>query len=196
MSNKRPETRKRLLETVIALLLDPNGSALRMVDVAKAAGVTRQTVYDHFKNRSEMLISAVLDFGDAQNVDDHLAQSRAAPTGIARMEAYTDGLMGFYPSISPVHKALTRLGAGDQDAVDAWGNRMSAMKEGCHAAMAALERDGMLTERLTLEKATDYYFTLLSIDAWSHCVTDCGWTQDAYVKNLQAVTRAVLVRPS
>lgn len=194
MSKKRPETRRRLLNTVLELLLSPEHSGLRMIDVAKAAGVTRQTVYDHFKNRPDMLMAAIRQFGDDMDVDGLLAESRAASTGEARLAAYTRAMMRFFPMISPLHKALTRLGEGDQDAIAAWDNRMSAMKEGCVAAITALERDGRLRPDLSEAAAADYYFTLLSIDAWSYCVETCGWTEEAYLAHLQRVTREIFVK--
>lgn len=193
MSKKRIETRRHLLDTVLKLLLVNDKSSLRMVDVAKAADVTRQTVYDHFSNRSEMLTAAILHFGDRLDIDSRLAESRAAPSGAARLEAYTRAVVEFFPAISPLHRALTRLGEADGDAKAAWAHRMAAMKEGCAAAIAALARDGTLRPELGEAQATDYYFTLLSIDAWAHCVQECGWSEDDYLQNLQRVTRVLFV---
>ena len=175
---KRPETRARILETVLNLLLSQDKSALRMIDVAKAAGITRQTVYDHFSTRSEMLIAAILHFGDQMDVDALLADSRAARTGEARLAAYTRAVMVFFPRISPLHKALTRLGEADRDAKAAWA------------------RDGRLRPEWSEATARDYYFTLLSIDAWAHCVQDCGWSEDDYLAQVQRVTHEAFVSPA
>ncbi len=196
MSKKRPKTRRHILETVVKLLLSDEKSALRMIDVAKAAEVTRQTVYDHFSNRSEMLIAAVLHFGESLDVEALLAESRAAMTGEARLDAFTRAMLTFFPSISPVQRALTRLGEADQDAKAAWANRMSAMKDGCAAAIAALARDGTLNPDWTEAEATDYYFTLLGIEAWDYCVNQCGWTEAAYLAHVQRVARTLFFKPA
>lgn len=164
-----------------------------MVDVAKAAGVTRQTVYDHFSNRSEMLIAAILHFGEKLDVDSRLAESRAATSGVERMRAYNRALLEFYPEIYPLQKALTRMGEGDRDAKSAWDHRMAAMKEGCAAAIDALQRDGRLNPALNAEQSTDYYFVLLRIEAWSYCVHDCGWSEGAYLTHIQSVTERMFV---
>lgn len=196
MSKKRPETRARLLDTVLNLLLSEEKSGLRMIDVAKAAGVTRQTVYDHFSNRSEMLTAAILHFGDRMDVDSLLADSRAAETGEARLAAFTRAMTVVFPRINPLHEALTRLGEADADAKAAWDNRLAAMKQGCAAAIAALARDGRLRPEWSEATASDYYFTLLGIDAWAHCVLDCGWHEDAYLAHLQRVTHETFVTPA
>jgi len=193
MSKKRPVTRARLLDTVLDRFVSGDGSALRMVDVAKAAGVTRQTVYDHFSNRSEMLIAAIVHFGEQLNVDDRLAESRAATSGADRMRAYTRAVIEFFPEIYPLQKALTRMGDQDRDAKSAWEHRMAAMKEGCAAAIDALHRDGTLRPGLSAHQAVDYYFTLLRIEAWSYCVHDCGWSERAYLDQVQNVTAQLFI---
>lgn len=195
MSNKRLQTRKHLLETVVHLLLGAESSALRMADVAAAAGVTRQTVYAHFSNRSEMLIAAILHFGEQLNIDERLAESRVAPSGRARLKAYTRAMLEFFPSIYPLKHALMRLGSGDAEAKAAWGDRIRAMKEGCAAAVQALHADGDLMDGLTEAQATDLYFTMMNMEGWAHCVLENGWSEADYLEQIQRIIHLTLVKP-
>lgn len=195
MSDKRTRTRLHILDTALKILVESEAPPKSMAALAKAAGITRQTVYDHFESRSELLIDAILRFGNELNVDGRLAASRAAATGEARLAAYTEAMITFFPEIYPLQKALTRLGEADQEARAAWDNRLAAMKEGCAAAIEALSKDGRLTKDLQPDHATDYYFSLLSIEAWAYCVLTCGWPQDVYLDHLHRVTRAVFVQP-
>lgn len=55
---KAAETRKRLLEAALALLSTPNAQVISLEAVAKAAGVTRLTVYNQFGSRSGLLEAA------------------------------------------------------------------------------------------------------------------------------------------
>lgn len=194
MSNKREQTRLLLLETVLSLLMAPEGSPMRMIDVARAAGVTRQTVYDHFTNRTDMLIAAILHFGDTLEVDARLAPSRAAPDGRSRLAAYTTAMLEFFPAIYPLKQALERLGPADEEARAAWDDRIRAMKEGCAAAVAALRADGDLLVHLSEERAADLYFTLLNMDGWAHCVLENGWSAADYLAEMQRVIALALVR--
>lgn len=194
MSKKRDQTRTQLLDTVLSLLMQPKGADFRMVDVAKAAGVTRQTVYDHFSNRSDMLVAAILHFGEKLDIDARLAPSRAAPSGRDRLTAYTKAMLEFFPAIYPLKHSLTHMGANDAEAMAAWNNRMDAMKQGCAAAIKALKADGDLAQGLTEAQATDLYFILLNMDGWAHCVLDNGWTDAEFADQIQRVTRMALTR--
>ncbi|MBR9650914.1 TetR/AcrR family transcriptional regulator [Thalassobius aquimarinus] len=168
---------------------------MRMIDVAKAAGVTRQTVYAHFSNRSEMLIAAILHFGDQLDIDDRLAPSRAAPDGRSRLTAYTRAMLEFFPAIYPLKQSLMRMGGSDEEAKSAWEDRIRAMKEGCAAAVRALKSDGVLLDHLSEARATDLYFTLLNMDGWAHCVLENGWPEADYLAEMQRVTHLALVKP-
>jgi AcrR family transcriptional regulator len=165
-----------------------------MIDVAREAGVTRQTVYDHFANRSEMLIAAILHFGDRLDIDARLAPSRSAPDGRSRLAAYTCAMLEFYPQIYPLRQALMAMGQGDEEAKSAWANRMGAMKEGCQAAVEALQADGDLLDHLTVERAADLYLSLLNMDSWAACVLDSGWSAEEYLSEMQRVIALALVK--
>jgi AcrR family transcriptional regulator len=54
------EARKRCVEAANALLTDSNTPDLKMEDVARRAGITRQTIYNLFGSKTE-LIEAVFD---------------------------------------------------------------------------------------------------------------------------------------
>ncbi|WP_215266342.1 TetR/AcrR family transcriptional regulator [Epibacterium ulvae] len=176
------------------MLLHPDQSALRMIDVAKAAGVTRQTVDAHFSNRTDMLIAAVRHFGDTLDVDARLAASREADTGKLRIEAFTVAMLEFFPVIYPIQQALMRMGPVDSEAKAAWENRTHAMKEGCAAAIGALDEDGDLASGMRQAQATDYYFALLNMDNWANCVLQGAWSAEGYLQQLQKTVFAALVR--
>ena len=56
MSTKNPDTRTRALKAAWKLL-EEGGSSVRMADIAKAAGISRQAVYLHFPTRAELLVA-------------------------------------------------------------------------------------------------------------------------------------------
>ncbi|WP_271844970.1 TetR/AcrR family transcriptional regulator [Cognatishimia sp. SS12] len=182
------------MDATLDLLLRDTSQMVKLVDVGQRAGVSRQTVYDHFSTRTDLLIAAILHFGNRLDIEGRLAPSRAATDGAARLRAYTQAILEFYPAIYPLQQALTRLGEDDQEAKAAWGHRLDALKEGCDAAIGMLADDGALNPAYSLKEACDYYFSLLSLEAWAYCVQRAGWTEDRYLDQVQTVTQQLFVR--
>ena len=58
------ERRKQLLAVASKLLSEEGVEAVRIPNVAQAAGVTRPVVYKHFENRNALLAELLGDFGD------------------------------------------------------------------------------------------------------------------------------------
>ena len=55
------ETRANIIAAACDVLLGPDGMSATVADVAKAAGVTRQTVYQHFGSRSDLYVGMLDD---------------------------------------------------------------------------------------------------------------------------------------
>ncbi len=184
-------TRTKILNACRALLEGDAGAATRMSDVAKAAGVSRQAVYLHFKTRAELLIALTRHIDSVENVDDRLAASRAA-TGLDRLDAFIDAWGGYIPVIYPVGRALMAMAPSDEAARLAWEDRMTAMRAGCEAAVKALETANLLSGSVDRTSATDMLWTLLSVRNWENLVQACGWDQAQYIKGMKALSRAHL----
>jgi AcrR family transcriptional regulator len=184
-------TRTRILNACRALLESDAGAATRMSDVAKAAGVSRQAVYLHFKTRAELLIALTRHIDEVEHVEERLVASRSA-TGLERLDAYIDAWGAYIPVIYPVGQALMAMAPTDDAARLAWDDRMNAMRQGCEAAVKALAMAGRLRAGLGETPATDMLWTLLSVRNWESLVQDCGWDQTRYIKDMKALSRAYL----
>ncbi|MBL4878008.1 MAG: helix-turn-helix transcriptional regulator, partial [Hyphomonas sp.] len=55
MSSENLETREKIMRATWKLLEESGGSGVRMSDIAKAAGISRQAVYLHFPTRADLL---------------------------------------------------------------------------------------------------------------------------------------------
>lgn len=191
MSRTNPSTRHRILETARSLL-ESGDSAVRMSDIAKAVGISRQALYLHFPNRADLLIATTRHIDAVNRIDDRLAESRAA-TGPARLDAFIEAWGDYIPEIHGVSVALRAMMATDEEARRAWEDRMQAMREGSAAAVRAIAAEGRLAPGLTEETATDLLWTLQSVETWERLVRQCGWSQAAYLHTIKALARAALV---
>jgi len=187
------DTRSRILEAAWKLLEDGAGSEVRMSDIAKKAGISRQAVYLHFPKRADLLIAVTRYIDEANEVDARLAASRGAATGVERLDAYIEAWGNYIPEIYGVGKALMAMQESDSEARMAWEGRMLAVREGCEAAVGALARDGALSPEIGEEKATDLLWTLLSVRNWEQLTLECGWPQDDYIGEMKRTARKALL---
>ena len=167
-----------------------------MSDIAKEAGISRQALYLHFPNRAVLLVATTLYIDDVKNVDERLAASRAAQSGLERLEAFIDAWGNYIPEIYGIAKALMAMSATDQAAELAWSDRVRAVREGCAAAINSLAQDNQLNSSLSIEHATDILCMLLSVRNWEQLVNECGWTQEHYVSEITEIAHKALVSSS
>jgi len=193
MSSEESPTRIRILNAAWELLESNPGVAARMSDIAKKAGVSRQALYLHFPNRTELFIATTKHQDAVFGVQEMLGASRSATVGIDRLDAFIEAWGNYIPRIFGVAKTLMVMQATDADAARAWGERMADMREGCAAAVEALDRDGALN--LDKANATDLLWTLLSIPTWEHLTQLCGWPQERYIETIKGLARSGLTLP-
>jgi AcrR family transcriptional regulator len=193
MSRKTDQTRRRILKTTVEILEKSGGSGVRMGDIAKATGISRQAVYLHFASRTDLLIAATRYLDEVLDVDKRLAPSRAATTGVERLRLYIACWGSYIPEIYSVGKALMTASESDEAAAAAWRDRMQAMRDGCRAAIDALAANGQLAEGWTKPKATDALWALLLVPNWESLTIECGWSTKQYIRWMQTLARRTFV---
>ncbi len=196
MSSKNIETRTRILDATVHMLEKNGGRGVRMGDIAKAAGISRQAVYLHFASRTELLVAATRYLDEILDVDSRLAASRAATSGVERLALYIECWGHYIPEIYGVAKALLLAQDTDAAAAAAWRGRMLAMRDGCRAAIDALHSDGTLAPEWTPKRATDTLWTLLLVPNWENLTDECGWSTQQYVRWMKTVAERTFVQDS
>ncbi|MGI9236398.1 MAG: TetR/AcrR family transcriptional regulator [Woeseiaceae bacterium] len=193
MSRDSSNTGEKILAATVRMLEERGGKGVRMGDIAKETGISRQAVYLHFASRTELLIAATRYVDEKLDVDRRLAPSRAAESGIERLALYIECWGNYIPDIYGVAKALMVAQDTDEAAAAAWKDRMLAMRDGCRAAIEALHRDGDLAAGWTQAKATDALWTLLLVPNWENLTSECGWSTKDYVRWMQALAERTFV---
>ncbi len=193
MSSDSSQTRTRILDAAWTLLEASQGNGVRMTDIARQAGISRQALYLHFGTRSELLIATTRYIDTVKDVDTRLLQSRSAKTGTARLDAFIDAWGNYIPEIYGVAKALLAMKDTDEAAALAWDDRMQAVRHGCESAINALHDDGTLAAEYRPALAIDILWTMLSVRNWEQLTTECGWAQNKYIKTTKSLARRILV---
>jgi len=193
MSSTKIETRGKILRAAWKLLEADQAKSVRMSDIAKEAGISRQALYLHFPTRAELLVATARYLDQVKNVDERLATSRTASTGMERLNAFIEAWGNYIPEIYGVAKAFLAMKDTDDAAALAWNDRMQAVRKGCEAAIKALKKDGALSSDYSTKQATDILWTLLSVRNWEQLTIDCGWSQTRYIETTKLLAERVLL---
>ncbi|WP_183416809.1 TetR/AcrR family transcriptional regulator [Limibacillus halophilus] len=193
MSSKIGDTQTRILASTWELLENARGKEVRMADIAKHAKVSRQALYLHFPSRRDLLIATTHYIDKMKDVDARLAASRSAKNGRDRLNAFIEAWGNYIPEIHGLARELMAMSDRDEAAKLAWNERMTALRQGCHAAVMALRRDGCLSPEHTVETATDILCALVSVRNWEYFTIDRNWSQRTYVTKMKTVAKQLLV---
>lgn len=192
MSIDQIDTKSRILDATWNLL-ESGDKAVRMSDIARAVGISRQALYLHFPTRAELLVATTRHIDSVKEIDARLARSRSTTSGTERLHAFVEAWAGYIPEIHGISVALRAMRHSDKEAADAWDDRMQAVRHGCRAAVRAISEDGDLKPELTEKTATDLLWTLLSVENWERLVRDCGWSQATYEQTINSLAETALL---
>ncbi|SEL37140.1 transcriptional regulator, TetR family [Stigmatella aurantiaca] len=92
---RREETRRRLLDATIAVLVEQGYARLTTVEVAKRAGVSQGAVFTHFDTKAELLVAAV-EHLFPRLIQDYLAGYAGLPGGRDRIGAAVEMLWAVF----------------------------------------------------------------------------------------------------
>ena len=165
-----------------------------MRDVAEAAGVSRQAVYDHFGSRAKLLVETTHYVDEVRGLEERRRHFREATTGVGRLEAYVEFWGNYIPEVYGMAKALMVARETDEAAAAAWDDRMSAVRESCRRTIEALHSDGMLAPEWSRDVAVVLMWTMLSIRNWESLTIECGWSTNQYVSRMQKLLKRTFVR--
>jgi len=164
-----------------------------MTDIAKRAGISRQAVYLHFSTRAELLIATTHYLDELKGSEERLVASRAARTGVERLDAFIEAWGNYIPEIYGIAKALLAMKETDEAAAKAWGQRMQDVREGCEAAIVALKDDNMLSADHSPDQASDILWTMLSVRTWEQLTIECGWSHAQYIDRMKSLAKRTFV---
>src|SRR5918998_6038944 len=164
-----------------------------MRDIADAAGVSRQAVYDHFGSRAKLLVETTHYVDEVTGLEERRRRFREATGGVERLDAYVEFWGDYIPEVYGMARALLSARETDEAAAAAWEDRMGAVRESCRLTIEALDRDGMLASGWSRDEAVDLMWTMLSVRNWEQLTIECGWSTSRYVARMQEVLKRALV---
>lgn len=192
---KRTESavRARILREAWTMIEAGRLDDLTMRAVAKAAGVSRQTVYVQFGSRAGLLVQMVRERDEGNPRAERVAAAIASPDPVAALVALTRELGGWWQDIDPIAQALFAASLTDEAARAAWEDRMTHLHEFTDAVVERLTEAEVLAPGWDATAASDWLAAQLNPLGWVLLVKDSGWAQSLYEQRLAMIVQDVLV---
>jgi AcrR family transcriptional regulator len=175
------DTRERILDAAWQLARDRGAAAVSVKDVAAAAGVSRQLVYFHYRNRAGLLLAMARHQDQASGFVRRVAAARALPP-VPGFEAFLREWCGYLAEILPVARALEAAYITGDEGGEAWQDRMSELHEACRMAVERVAGDNRLAPGWTVASAADWAWSRVLPSSWAHMVGMRGWDPGRYTE--------------
>ncbi len=189
MSQVRAEaaaaTRRRILDAAEGEFLKAGYHASTMTSLARAAGVSPQTIYDAVGRKAAVLkaVYDVLLAGDdepiAMSARPEFKRTLAQRTPAATLRAYAALGRLIVSRVGPLVGTVLAEGAG-ADLRDFLAAIDRERRMGNTALVRHIADRFGLPNGLSMDTAIDHVWTLTALDVADRLVRRCGWTWDQY----------------
>jgi AcrR family transcriptional regulator len=187
-----PATRQRICEAALRLIVKRGGAHVPLTDVAKAARVSRQALYLHFKDRAALFLAVAQHADEKRGLPDAIRRLEEAPTGLDAVRHMAATRATLNPEIWPLARILDSVRRQDPAAEITVQNRLAKRLGSCRMIVEQLNRDGSLRAELEPTVAADLLWVLTSLRSWEDLVLVRGWTAAQYEERIVAALLRLL----
>jgi AcrR family transcriptional regulator len=191
-TGKEAPTRERILGVALKLIGKRGGADVSMSEIAAAAQLSRQAVYLHFRDRSDLLMALVRFVDVKSGISNEVTRIAAAPTGTAALKAMVALQARTNPAIWPVARAIDAVRHRDRAANRSWQDRLQDRLAVCQGIVDRLKKNGELRRGLDAGTATDLLWTLTSLRMWEDLVLHRRWTPQQYEADVTELLLSLL----
>jgi AcrR family transcriptional regulator len=188
------ETRRRILEAARDTLDRGPLGALRVEEVARAAGVSRSTVYLLYGSRAGLFDALGRYLRDEAGFDTLIAAFRR-PDALDAYRAAQRAAVEMYAKLPHLARALFTLSAIDPDAVAAVRAIEDGRRPGQAQLAGRLAEQGYLRDDVSVEEAADILTVVSSFQAFDELFGGSGLPADTVADRLIAMAERSICRP-
>jgi AcrR family transcriptional regulator len=190
MNGDESSTREEILTAALALARKRGIAAVTMVDAAKAAGITRQTVYFYFKNRTGLL-SAMMRHEDLTHaLAPRLREVALCPPSVKTFETFVKTWFRFVPDVVTVALAVQAESVSDDVAREAWRMRQDSLLKMIGRILSGIEADGGLKPEWRSAEAAEWTYMHLDPANYHNMVGVRGWSASRFsARTLETLKR-------
>jgi AcrR family transcriptional regulator len=175
------DTRARILDAAWARVLEHGTGGVSVKAIAADAGVSRQLVYFHFRNRAGLLTAMARHRDEAGAFGRGVAAARALPS-VAALDRLLRDWCVYLPEMLPVARALEAAHVTGDEGGTAWQERMDELWRVIRHAVRRVAGDGRLAPDWTTDSAADWIWARIQPSTFAHLVHERGWTPEQYTE--------------
>jgi AcrR family transcriptional regulator len=193
-------TRRRILDEASRLFIAQGYAATTLDQIAKGAGVAVQTLYFHFGNKATVLkeVVDVLAVGDDKPVpllDRSWAQRvRDEPDGRRALTIWLRASRAIFGRITPIMTIVRDAAGSDPEMAAQWRTNRAQTYTAQRTFAQQLSDKHALRPELTVDRAADIIFSLVSIEVYQLCTVERGWTAAQWERWMKETLTAAILR--
>ncbi len=168
-----------------------------MSTIASECGLSRQAIYLHFDDRTELLLEVSRQVDTAARTPERQRRIDKAESSRGALRQSISVQAEIKPQLRGIATALDVLRRSDPAAAAAWEEREHARLRRCRAVVRRLHQENQLSSRYSVDDAAQLLWAITSQRVWDDLVIDQKWTPARYrTRLIQLVEDALLEGPS
>ena len=193
-------TRRRIIGQAARLFAEQGYAATTLEQIAAAADVAVQTVYFHFRNKATVLkeVVDVLAAGDDEPVPvldrPWARRMREEPDGRRALRIWLRTSRAIFGRVAPVMKIVRDAAGSDPQMAAQWQTSLAQRYAAQHAVIQQLADKDALRPDLTVDRAADIVFCLVSFEVYLLLTSERGWTPAQWERWITATLTAAILR--
>lgn len=185
-------TRQRILAAARRLIEVGGGRSVPMSAIGREAGVSRQALYLHFADRTELVVEVLHAIDAEVRTEARPAGAGQVADGHGALRAAVARQGAIMPRLRAVVANLESLRADEPAVAAVLREREMVRLNRCRAVVGRLLSEGSLRPGLDCEAAAVLVWNATSHRSWEAACDVAGWTTDTWVEHTTAVLDEVL----
>ncbi|HEV3293358.1 MAG TPA: helix-turn-helix domain-containing protein, partial [Streptosporangiaceae bacterium] len=136
-------TRARILDTAREII-EKQGTVPTMSALARGVGISRQALYLHFPDRTQLMLALVAHVDEEEQLQAGIAAVTQAADAAGAIRAWAHMQAWRNPTIAALARALDETRHADPSASAAWADRMADRMRGAVSIIERLRAEGRL----------------------------------------------------
>jgi AcrR family transcriptional regulator len=188
-------TRMAILDATWRLIVKRGRLDFGQADIAKAAGVSRQTVYLAFGDRAGLLLAMARNRDTQTDHVMRLGKIREAESATpVDFVEYVGIWLDYLRQLYPVAILLDAASVTDPDVAAAYDDRMKgALLGGFKRVLRLLAKGGHLAAGVKPDTAAEIIWSLVHTTAWRQLVVELGWSPEEFRRSRLEIIRATVL---